>query len=208
MPLPVRAASTVETSPEGHSSQSGAVAPTAAPVGGAAGAALVPEPLLVVAGIATPVLASAFEAPAPSAGVVETLAVPIVLVVLPETCEAAVVGETVVTPRLLAGKPSGNEEIAPPGSAVVVGDAAVAAVVVGDAVRLLGDPRVWARAAATTQPRQRSTGRRADRYREVSIRMLSPESVTVQTANVPRRSVDEALFSCAAAGERYGSRFW
>ncbi len=167
MLLPVRAASTVDKSPDGHSSQSGAVALTAAPVGDAAGAAAVPELLLVVA---TPVLAGAFEVLAPSAGVaVEMLTEPIVLP-LPDSGETAVVGEPVVTPRLLPAEPSCTEGIEPPGSAVVVVAADVAAVVVGDAVRLLvGEPMVWARAAGATQPRQRSTERRADRYREVSI---------------------------------------
>jgi hypothetical protein len=168
MPLPVRAASTVETSLGGHSSQSGAVAPTLAPTG--AEAAPVRDPLLVVAGVAMPVLAGAFEVLAPSTGVVvEMLAEPNVLAP-PNSGEAAVVGEPVVTPRLLLAGPSCNEAIEPPGSTVVVVDPDVAAVVVGDAARLLaGEPMVWARAAPTTQHRQSSAERRADRFREVRI---------------------------------------
>jgi hypothetical protein len=166
MPLPVRAASTVERSLEGHSSQSGAVAPTLAPTGEAAAVAPALDPVLVVAGVAMPPLV-----PAPSAGVVvETLAVPKGLA-LPDSGEAAVDGEPVIAPRLLLAESSCSDGIEPPGSTVVVVDVVdpvVAAVVVGDAATLPpGEPMVWARAAGTAQQRHRRAPRNARRHREV-----------------------------------------
>ena len=143
MPLPVRAASTVEMSLGGHSSQSGAVAPTLAPAGAVAEAAPALDPLM--------------------------LAEPKVLAP-PDSGETAVVGKPVVTARVLPAEPSTTEAIEPPGSAVVVVDPDGAAVVAGDAGRLLaGEPMVWARAAAAMQQRQSSAESRADRYREITI---------------------------------------
>lgn len=170
MPLPVRAASTVARSLEGHSSQSGAVARTLTPADEAAEAVLGRDPLPVAAGVAMPVLVGAFEVLAPSSGVaVEMLGVPKVLA-LPESGEAAVAGEPVVAPRLLPAAPNCTEESELPGSAAVVVDPDVAAVVERDAAKLLvGEPTVWARAAGTTQQRQRRARRSTGRYREVDI---------------------------------------
>ncbi len=199
MALPVRAASTVEKSLARHSSQRGAAAPRVAPAGDAAEAVPAPDPLLVVAGVAMPALVGAFEVVAPSTGVaVETPAAPkVVARTLPDSGEAAVVGEPVVTARLLPAEPSCSDEIEPGSAVVVVVDPAVAAPAAGDGTRLLaGKPLVCACAAGTTQHRQRSAVRRADRCRDVDITgMLSPVAVTVQTAYVRCRSRTPCSFA-------------
>ena len=170
MPLPVRAASTVERSLAGHSSQRGAATPTVAPACEALGPAAVPDPLPPVAGIA------AFEVLAATRGVVVDTPAPRVSALL-ESGEAAVVGEPVVTARLLPATPNCSDDLEPPGSAVVaVVDPAVAAVVVGDAA-----PMVWARAAGTTQHRQRRAGSTAGRRRDVDITGAFAGAVAVQT---------------------------
>jgi hypothetical protein len=183
MPLPVRAAATVERSLAGHSSQRGAAAPTLAPACEAAGPAAVLDPLPPVAGIA------AFEVLAATGGVVVETPVPRVVALL-ESGEAAVVAEPVVTARLLPATPNCGDDIEPAGSAVVVVvDPVVAAVMAGEAVRLLvGVPMVWAGAAGTTQHRQRRAGSRADRRRKLDITRAFARAVTVQTAYLRRRS--------------------
>ncbi|HUJ97497.1 MAG TPA: hypothetical protein VLV85_04575 [Stellaceae bacterium] len=183
MPLPVRAASTVERSLAGHSSQRGAAAPTVAPGCEAAGPAAVLDPLPPVAGIA------AFEVLAATGGVVVETPAPRVVALL-ESGEAAVVAEPVVTARLLPAMPNRGDDIEPPGNAVVVVvDPVVAAAVVGEAVRLVaGEPMVWASAAGTTQHRQSGAGSRADRRRKLDITRAFARAVTVQTAYLRRRS--------------------
>jgi hypothetical protein len=186
MSLPVRAASTVETSLAGHSSQRGAAARIVAPACEAVGPAAVPDPRLAVAGIA------AFEVLAANAGVVvDTPATPrVLLLALLESGDAAVVAERVVTARLLPAVPNCSDDIEPPGSAAVgIVDPAVAAVLVGDAARLpAGEPMVWARAAGTTQHRQRRAGSTAGRRREADITGAFAGAVAVQTAYLRRRS--------------------
>jgi hypothetical protein len=183
MPLPVRAASTVERSLAGHSSQRGAAAPTVAPGCEAAGPAAVLDPLPPVAGIA------AFEVLAATGGVVVETPAPRVVALL-ESGEAAVVAEPVVTARLLPATPNRGDDIEPPGSAVVVVvDPVVAAVVVGETARLLaGEPMVWARAAGTTQHRQRRAGSKAGRRCKVDITGAFAGAVAIQTAYLRGRS--------------------